>query len=59
MKKIEFVELQANENRSRVLAMCRRMKGYPTDKDLRTQYKWAKTWNKKRFQELGLDEANA
>ena len=33
------------------------MEGYPADKDLRTQYEWAKAWNKKGFQELGLDAA--
>ena len=48
-KKIEFVELQANEGRSSVLAMCRRMEGYPANEDFRTQYEWAKAWNKKRY----------
>ena len=37
-KKIEFIELQANEGSSSVLAMCRPMEGYPADKYLRTQY---------------------
>ena len=41
--------------------MCRPKEGYPADKDfkLRTQYEWAKAWNKKRFRELGLDAADA
>ena len=34
------------------------MEGYPADKDLRTQCKWAKAWNKKRYRELGLDAAD-
>ena len=34
------------------------MISYITLKDLRTQYEWAKAWNKKRFQELGLDAAD-
>ena len=57
-KKIELVELQANEGRSCVLAMCCPMEGYPADKDLRTHYEWAKAWNKKRYRELGLDAAD-
>ena len=57
-KKIELVELQANEGRSSVLAMCCPMEGYPADKDLRTHYEWAKAWNKKRYRELGLDAAD-
>ena len=51
-----FVELQANKGRSCLLQVaCYRLENYPADKDLRTQYEWAKAWNKKRFRELGLD----
>ena len=53
--KIQFVELHANADRSSILTMCRPMEGYPADKDLKTQYEWAKAWNKKRFRELGWD----
>ena len=57
-KWIEFVELQANAGRSSILAiMLRPMEGYPADKDLRTQYEWAKAWNKKRSRELCLNAA--
>jgi hypothetical protein len=53
--KIQLVELHANADRSSILNMCRPMEGYPADKDLKTQYEWAKAWNKKRFRELGWD----
>ncbi len=53
--KIQFVELHANADRSSLRTMCGRMEGYPADKDLKTQYEWAKAWNKKRFRELGWD----
>jgi hypothetical protein len=53
--KIQFVELHANADRSSILTMCRPMEGYPANKDLKTQYEWAKGWNKKRFRELGWD----
>ncbi len=53
--KIQFVELHANADRSSILTMSRPMEGYPADKDLKTQYEWAKAWNKKRFGELGWD----
>ncbi len=53
--KIQFIELHANPDRSSILNMCRPMEGYPADKDLKTQYEWAKAWTKKRFRELGWD----
>jgi hypothetical protein len=53
--KIQFVELHANADRSSILTMCRPIESYPADKDLKTQYEWAKAWNKRRFGELGWD----
>ena len=53
--KIQFVELHANAGRSSMLTMCRPMEGYPADKDLKTQYEWAKAWSKRRFRQLGWD----
>jgi hypothetical protein len=53
--KIQFVELHANAGRSSMLTMCRQMEGYPADKDLKTQYEWAKAWSKRRFRQLGWD----
>ena len=50
---IEFVELKANGDVGSQLAVCRPMKGFPADKDLKTQYEWTKAWHKTRLRELG------
>ncbi len=52
---IQFIELKANADRRSYLTMCRPMEGFPADKDFKTQYEWARAWERRRFRELGWD----